>query len=273
MANFLKVDGVMNMIEFTKNKSDMNDWISKTSCQFYIADQMFHRNAELFLKSFPTLREDITNALTQNLGGIKHSIREKNKLYYKGLTAGSINIALKKSLKSINNLKFEVEYKDGVLFDSPKTGGFDFAMFDEEFNIVNFRNYCFGKKAVFQGIEEWTNELDKRADWKASADILNLPDSSENAGIDLPTIKKIPTIIGEVQFANWALAYYDMFKVLHLDNLADLDLLIYITATEDLNNYLSDGNVNFKRMENIILEYSSILKVPIWLIGLDVKSK
>lgn len=250
----------------------MNEWISNTSCEFYIAEQIFHRNAELVLNSNPNLRSDITNALTKTLDGIKHSTRTKNKREYKGLTADSINKALKNSLKAISNMKFEVEYKDGVLFDSPKTGGFDFALFDDEFNLVNFRNYCFGKKSVFQGLEEWTSELDKRADWKAAADSLNLPDINEEIGQDLPNIKRVHTIIGEVQFANWALAYYDMFKVLHLDNLADLDLLIYITGTGTLNNYLSDGNVNYKLMENIIDEYSSILKVPIWLIGIDVKS-
>ncbi|WP_438317962.1 BglII/BstYI family type II restriction endonuclease [Sporosarcina sp. FA9] len=251
--------------------NNINEWESKTSCEFYIGDQMFHRNAELFLKNFPKLKEDITNALTQNLDSIEHSKRKKNGREYKGLTADSINKALKKSLKNISDLKFEVKYKDGVLFDSPKIEGFDFALFDEEFNLVNFRNYCFGKKSIFEGVEEWTNELDKRADWKATADNLDLLDLTINAGVDLPAIKKVPTIIGEVQFANWALAYYDMFKVLHLDNLTDLDLLIYITGTGDLNNYLSDSIVNYKGMESIIIEHNSIIKVPIWLIGLDVK--
>lgn len=249
------------------------EWESKTSCEFYIASEIFHRNAELFLNSYPNLKEDITNRLTQRLGGVVHSIRKKRKLSYRGLTADSVNKVIKDSLKEISNLKFEVEYKDGVLFDSPKTGGFDFALFDEDFNIVNFRNYCFGKKAIFEGIDEWTNELDKRTDWENAAKRLNLPDLTENEGIDLPIIKKVPTVIGEVQFGNWALAYYDMFKVLHLDNLADLDLLIYITGTGELNSYLSDGNVNYQNMVDIINEYSSILKVPIWLIGLDIKSK
>lgn len=175
------------------------------------------------------------------------------------------------SLKTISDIKFEVEYKDGVLFDSPKIGGFDFAMFDEKYNITNFRNYCFGRKAIFQGDKVWETELNDRVDWKSIAEDLGLPAMSEKEGMDLPTLKMSPTIIGEIQFANWALAYYDMFKVLHLDNLAGLDLFIYITATGDLNNYLSESNVNFTKVENILNKYSSILKVPIWLIGIDVK--
>lgn len=249
------------------------EWLSKNSADFFIAEEIFHRNAELFLNNYPSLKTDITKSLTQNLEGVNHSIRKKSTIEYKGLTATSVNKVIKNSLKKVSNLKFEVEYKDGVLFDSPKTGGFDFALFDEESNILNFRNYCLGKKAVFEGTTEWINELDKRADWKRTADRLNLHDTTEDVGIDLPVIKKAPTVIGEVQFGNWALAYYDMFKVLHLDNLADLDLLIYITATGELNSYLSDGNVNYQNMTDIIAEYSSILKVPIWLIGLDVKPK
>jgi hypothetical protein len=254
------------------SKFNLDNWKSRNECEIYISEQMFHRNAEFFLKNFPGLKNDITNALTQNLKGIKHSLRTKNKRIVKGITADSVNKALKTSLKSIESLKFEVKYKDGVLFDSPKIGGFDFALFDEEFNIINFRNYCFGKKVAFEGYEEWIRELNKRADWKALVDNMNLSYHDELDGIDLPNVKKRPTIIGEVQFANWALAYYDLFKVLHLDNLADLDLLIYITATGDLNNYLSDGNVNYLNMAQIIQEHSSILKVPIWLIGIDVKS-
>ncbi len=63
-----------------------------------------------------------------------------------------------------------------------------------------------------------------------------------------------------------------MFKVLHLDNLADIDLLIYITATGNINEYLSDGIVDFEMVSDILDQYSSILKVPIWLIGIDLKS-
>lgn len=252
---------------------NFNDWIAKTEGEFFISEELFYRNAELFLQNFPELKNDIKKVLNKEMQGLKHSTRRKKGKLYKGMTADSINASIKNSLQEINNLKFEVEYKDGVLFDSPKTGGFDFALFDDEFNIINFRNYCLGKKAIFQGMEEWVSELEKRTDWKDTANRLELVNTDEYEGIDLQAVKKTPTIIGEVQFGNWALAYYDMFKVLHLDNLADLDLLIYITATGNLNSYLSDGNVNYKKMENIINEYSSILKVPIWLIGLDVKEK
>lgn len=258
------------MIEIKKEA--IKSWEAKKNAQFYIAKELFHRNAELFLKNFPELRTDITNALTQNLNPIVHKIYTKKGVNYKRVTATSINSTLRGSLKTIEDIKFEVEYKEGILFDSPKTGGFDFSIFDEELNIVNFRNYCFGERASFQGDLEWTQELDKRADWQSYADNLELP-NLQKRGSNIIFPKNKPTVIGEIQLGNWALAYYDMFKVLHLDNLVDLDLFVYITATGNLNEYLSDGIVNYNRMESIIREYSSILKVPIWLIGIDVKAE
>ena len=152
---------------------EIEAWLARESCEFYIAGETLHRNAELFLKNFPDLKVEVVKALSQNLNNIEHSVSQSSnkKHYYKRLTAGSINSALKDSFKTINDVKFEVEYRDGVLFDSPQIEGFDFALFDEEVNrnIVNFRNYCFGQKSIFQG-EEWDIELQKRPDWRAYAD-------------------------------------------------------------------------------------------------------
>ncbi|WP_339252948.1 BglII/BstYI family type II restriction endonuclease [Sporosarcina sp. FSL W8-0480] len=256
--------------------SDMKEWKKRKSSRFFIADEIYHRNAELFLKSFPNIKSDIVHAFSQELHKIEHKVSKSPKKktgkieYFKRVTARSINSSLKDSLKSIHSIKFEVEYREGVLFDSPQTGGFDFAVFDEEKNIVNFRNYCFGRKPVHNGHIEWENELNKRADWNEIADRLNLP-NTKMIGTDIAHLKASPTVIGEIQLGNWSLAYYDMFKVLHLDNLADLDLLIYVTPTGNLNHYLSDGIVNYSLMQNILNKYSSILKVPIWLIGIDVE--
>lgn len=225
----------------------------------------------VFIK-LPQIKKDITNSFTKNIGNLEFKVsKEKGKdIYYKRLGAKSLNKSLKNSLKNISDMKFEVEYKEGILFDSPKTGGFDFALYDEELNVNNYRNFCYGRKAIFEGKMAWEKELKKRSDWRLIAKRLNLPDSMK-LGEEINFPKNKPTIIGEIQFANWALAYYDMFKVLHLDNLADLDLLVYVTATGDLNHYLSEGIVNFQDTKEILNKYSSILKVPIWLIGLDAQ--
>lgn len=257
------------MIEI--KKEDIKSWEDKKDAEFYI-EELFHRNAELFLKSFPELRINIINSLILKLNSIKHKISTKDGVNYKRVGAKSVNISLRNSLRTVEDIKFEIKYKEGVLFDSPKTEWFDFSIFDEQLNVVNFRNYCFGERASFQGDLEWTQELDKRADWQSHADDLELPNLKKR-GSNIIFPKNKPTVIGEIQFGNWALAYYDMFKVLHLDNLVDLDLLIYIAATGNLNEYLSDGIVNYNKMEAIIQEYSSILKVPIWLIGIDVEAE
>lgn len=253
--------------------SEMKNWKIKKTTNFFIAKETYHRNAELFLKSFPNIKSGITDAFTQELSGIVHTVSDKKKTgkveYYKRLTAGSVNASLKSSLKNVHSIKFEVEYREGVLFDSPQTGGFDFAIFDEERNIVDFRNYCFGRKPIHNGKIEWENELQKRPDWSMIAKHLKLP-NLDLIGTDITHLKASPTVIGEIQLGNWSLAYYDMFKVLHLDNLADLDLLVYVTPTGNLNHYLSDGIVNYSLMKSILNKYNSILKVPIWLIGLDV---
>lgn len=256
--------------------SEMKEWKKRKHSNFFIAEETFHRNAELFLKSFPNIKAQITQAFSQELDGVVHKVSKSSKKksgkieYYKRITAGSVNSSLKNSLKNLDSIKFEVEYKEGVLFDSPQTGGFDFALFDEEINIINFRNYCFGRKPIHNGMSEWENELRKRVDWTEHAERLNLP-NTDKLGTDLIHFKAYPTVIGEIQLGNWSLAYYDMFKVLHLDNLADLDLLVYVTPTGNLNHYLSDGIVNYTNMQNLLSKYSSILKVPIWLIGLDVR--
>ncbi len=62
-----------------------------------------------------------------------------------------------------------------------------------------------------------------------------------------------------------------MFKVLHLEESMEVDLLIYITATGNLEEYLSSGIVTFDKKKQTLEQYGSVVKVPIWLIGIDMK--
>lgn len=51
-------------------------------------------------------------------------------------------------------------------------------------------------------------------------------------------------IIGEIQFGNWALLYYDLFKIAQSMKRISGDILyIYIVATGSLRTYLSEGIV------------------------------
>ena len=80
----------------------------------------------------------------------------------------------------------------------------------------------------------------------------------------------IPLIVGEIQFGNWALAYRDFFKVLKADVQNSVDCLIYIVPTGNLEKMLSDGIVTFDKTKKIMEEFSKVISVPIWLIGIDV---
>lgn len=55
---------------------DQAAWKARKSCDFFIAEERFHRNAELFLTNSPELKDDISKALTQSLDGIEHSVRK-----------------------------------------------------------------------------------------------------------------------------------------------------------------------------------------------------
>ncbi|WP_406944465.1 hypothetical protein ACJA3J_14930 [Halobacillus sp. SY10] len=256
------------MIEI--NEQDIESWESRSEGEIYIAREKYHRNAELFLSNFPNLKNDIVNAFNGTVDGLDYNVSTNKGKFFKRIKADSLNKGIKNRLGHIDDLKFEVEYKEGILMDSPATGGFDFALFDERQNVANFRNYCFGRRSIPNGQVEWEKEISSRGDWAEIAEAYDLP-REDSLGENILFPKQKPTIIGEVQFGNWGLLHYDMLKVLHLDNFTDLDLLIYVTAADSMNEYISSGTVNYLRTEEIIDKYSSILKVPIWLIGLDIR--
>ena len=83
--------------------------------------------------------------------------------------------------------------------------------------------------------------------------------------------KEILTIVGELQFGNWALIYRDLFRLLDADSNPGIDFYIYITADEKLSKLLSANTVSFKQAQDVIGEYLSIIKTPIWLISLGVE--
>ena len=83
-------------------------------------------------------------------------------------------------------------------------------------------------------------------------------------------MQNTPLIVGEIQFGNWALAYRDFFKVLKADVKNSVDWLIYIVPTGNLEKMLSDGIVTFDKTKKIMEEFSKVISVPVWLIGIDV---
>ena len=80
-------------------------------------------------------------------------------------------------------------------------------------------------------------------------------------------IKNQLTIIGEIQFANWAVAKNDIDKIQRIHNYLHIDTIIYITASESLSNRISDGTVGFKKFVSSI-ESNPYLNIPFIVIGI-----
>jgi|688.fasta_scaffold531122_2 hypothetical protein len=242
----------------------------KQSIKLKISNEFFHHHSEGILKHYNYIKNLFDTALQKNIN-IDLSIRTKKKIQTSGITAGSLNKEIRELLKSINDIEFEVNQLDGVYFVSGQTNGFDFGLIDTEYNLINFRNLCFGKRHLHDGMKEWKIFLNKpcNVQYKIAAQNLNLIQSN-NIGIDLPAQKKSPIILGEIQFGNWALAYRDFFKVLKANVLTNVDVLIYIVPDGKLQSLLSDGIVTFDGTKEIINEFAKVITVPIWLIGLDI---
>ncbi|MGH0498959.1 BglII/BstYI family type II restriction endonuclease [Bacillus wiedmannii] len=260
-------------MQMKMDKQHAEEWKQRTSGELYIADEEHFRHSDLFLENYTDVKEAIMSALNGKVTEQKFYYefkKTKRNPYYKGriettpLNKGIRNRFKKSKLK----FKYEVTFKEGVFFDSLQTGGFDFAHIDDQYNLVNFRNLCSGRRAVFDGKELWQKELEKRPLWHELLKKMNL---DTPMGTDLYYKKQIPTILGEIQFGNWGLVYRDILKVIQIERDEDVDLFIYITAAGNLANAISDGTVNFEKSKNIFEEFKSILSMPIWLIGIDIK--
>lgn len=257
------------------NEEESDDWQSRDKGNLIINEeqQVYFRHADLFLSNFEETKQNVLQALKKPLEGVKLISKEQKssgaeRLYKKRLTADSLNVALKDNLKDIiPNVKFEVEFIDGVFYDSPKTGGFDFAVYDDLYNVINFRNYCLGSRSISNGEKKWREILNKREDWQELSKFNDI--DSFKRGVDMPNKKSTPTIIGEVQFGNWALFYYDLLKTIQIEQSVDIDLFIYITATGNLSKYISEGTVNFDKAKKRLEEFKNVIRFPVWLIGID----
>ena len=62
------------------------------------------------------------------------------------------------------------------------------------------------------------------------------------------------------------------FKVLKANVQNSIDCLVYIVPTGKLKKSLSDGIVTFDKTLRIIQEFEKIITVPVWLVGIDIKS-
>ena len=193
----------------------------------------------------------------------------------KGIKADVLNKELRKLLlsKLENEVKFEVNEEKGVFyFSSEKStiGGFDFAILNHKRNLTSLRNLCFGELHYHEGEKRWEEFLTKN---KNLVKIATKLEGKDKIGVDIEfeKDKETPLIVGEIQFGNWALAYRDFFKVLKANVQNSIDCLVYVVPTGNLEKMLSDGIVTFDTSFKILNDFSKVISVPVWVIGLDIK--
>lgn len=78
------------------------------------------------------------------------------------------------------------------------------------------------------------------------------------------------TIVGEIQFGNWALAEHDLLRLMGSAVDGEIDYYIYITATGELEKKLSKGIVTFSKAVDLFKNNKRLFRTPVWVIGIDI---
>lgn len=240
-----------------------------TTTELVITRHYPHHHASSVLNEHPTLHD----LLADCIGGRREltcSTRTDRRREYLGVTADSLNLSLKGSFAATRLWKFEATVEDGVIFDSDevavRVGGFDLARYDESANLGRLWSACFGRRPRRDGAELWERFTSRRP---GLADLAAEVEGLGSEGEDLVVESTTPTILGEIQFGNWGLAYRDVMKLLAATTEIEVDLFVYVTADGDLSRMISSGTVNFERFAKILEDFSSVITVPTWLIGVD----
>jgi hypothetical protein len=222
------------------------------------------------LNSLSPLESLIREALSKSCG-VDTVDRNEKKSSYIGVNANDLNKVLRECISNIPEINNETHIENGIFYHDSKKG-FDFSIYDKDYNLTQLYNYYMGINGVLNGgskIYEKNKKLKlNKEEWKLKIKKLS---SEVEYNKDIISEKKKLTVVGELQFGNWALTYRDFFRLINADNNPGIDFYIYITATGKLSNLLSAQTVSYLRVINIISENSSILKTPMWIIGLDIE--
>jgi hypothetical protein len=236
--------------------------------RFAVGAQHFHHHADVLLAR----HTEVANAVLEGLqfGHPVTPITRKRKLRPDGLGTPELNRLIRSNLAEQGEWRFEAVVKDGVIFDASAVGGavrgFDFARYDRRYNLARLWSLCHGRRRLVGGGKLWDHYV------ASNPDVANFATemASNQSGVDVAVPKAIPTVLGEIQFGNWALAYRDIMRVLDADAQVDVDIVVYITASGRLASAISDQTVDYDATRVILQEFSSVVRVPIWLIGLDI---
>lgn len=254
-------------MELFENRENL--WLQKKKGTLIIKEeyQFFHSHAKEILSYHKNYLKQFKEALSSEIK-IQPCIRKKSKGKF-GVKAKELNLELRSLLaRHFNSIKFEVQEEMGVFHftskDARQIAGFDFALLNDAENLSRLHKLCFDTKIRYvDGEKRWNNFL------KQNPDLLELAkDSNFNKS---KSAQELPLILGEIQFGNWALAYRDLFKTLKANVQTNVDCLIYIVPAGRLCTKLSDGIVNFVLIKDILEEFSKVVTVPVWVLGLDIE--
>lgn len=237
--------------------------------KLFVSAEHLHHHAISVLNEHPDLRARVAEALTGEIV-IEMTERRRRAERYLGVTAQSLNMALKSRFRAAGGWQFEATVQDGVIVASAdhetRIEGFDIASFGERANLARLWSVCFGRRTVRDGAQLWRHHIYLRPHLSALAEEI---DAMGEPGQDLVLDPLEPTVLGEIQFGNWALAHRDIMKLLAAAVQTDIDLFVYVAADGRLAEMISQGTVSFDKTRDILREYSSVVNVPTWLIGID----
>lgn len=255
-------------------EQEKKNWSETNSLNLFVSKEYFHHHSFEIINAYKDLKDKFLASLTDEIR-VSTRVKKTQGFQSRAIEAKELNIVIRELLQKIKDveIKFEVYEENGVFyFSSEKSsiGGFDFAILNHYNNILALRNLCFGNLQYADGENRWEKFLKKNPDL---LEIANNLKKIEEKGKNISKSNNetpIPLIVGEIQFGNWALAYRDFFKVLKADVQNSVDCLIYIVPTGNLEKMLSDGIVTFDKTKKIMEEFSKVISVPVWLIGIDV---
>lgn len=254
---------------------DLIEWESTPkNAILTIKDQYFHHHAREIITSHMTIHDFIIGALNANIS-ISPRIKSNKKVKSKAIKAADLNKSIRNLLsknESKIDVKFEVTEDNGVFYFADTKnpiGGFDFAILNNEKNLLSLRNLCFGKLQYYDAEKRWDKFL------KKNPELIGMGKSIRDLKLEGQNIDNLttstPLIVGEIQFGNWALAYRDFFKVLKADVQNNIDCLLYIVPCDQLEASLSNGIVTYDKTVKIIKEFEKVINVPVWVIGLNIE--
>ena len=237
--------------------------------KFKISEEKFYNNGKVIIKSLPDIEKKFKDALSKEGDVTVTERKRRDGTRYEGITADSLNRELRKCLVAAD-VNGETHVENGVFFHKSKEG-FDFSIYDEEYNISRLYNYYLGAVGILDGDKKIYEIYDKmgcgKKEWRGKIEAIRLKNTYNS---DSLVDKEKLTVVGELQFGNWALIYRDLFRLLDADSNPGVDLYIYIAADAELSSLLSANTVSYKQAKNVIEEYLSIIKTPIWLISLGI---